>query len=512
MPALYSLDCAQVSSSIKIREFSAEEYIYQLLERIEKVEPKVNAFVTVNKEALDQARTLDKKIRDGESVGPLAGVAISIKDNICVKGIKSTCASKMLENYMPPYDATVIKRLKEAGAIIIGKANLDEFAMGSTTEFSKYGATRNPWDITRVPGGSSGGSAASVAALECTASLGSDTGGSVRCPASFCSVVGLKPTYGLVSRYGLVSYANSLEQIGPIGKNVADIVAILNVIAGIDDKDHTTSTAATAIKQPGQAAAAYTITEGKEAGNGRRGRIGGETEGLRVGLVKEFIEGADSEVTKIIYNAVDTLTSQGCKCEEASLASVKYALASYYTIAMAEASSNLARYDNIRYGFDMTPEGFEWNAYFAKARSSFGEEVKRRIIVGSYVLSAGYYGKYYLKAQRVRSILKHELKMLFQQYDILIGPTMPILPFNIGEKIDDPLKMYLVDIDTVVANLTGMPAISVPAGFSSSTTTGSSVKLPVGLQIMADEFQEQTILDAAYLFESAAKVQRSPVL
>jgi aspartyl-tRNA(Asn)/glutamyl-tRNA(Gln) amidotransferase subunit A len=477
--ALYTLSVGQAAAGIKSREFSAEEYVHQLLERIEKVEPKVNALVTVNKDAIDRARTIDKRIRDGEEAGPLAGVAVSIKDNICTKGIRTTCASKMLESYVPPYDATVVKRLQDAGAIVIGKANLDEFAMGSTTEFSKHGTTRNPWDISRVPGGSSGGSAASVAALECAASLGSDTGGSVRCPASFCSVVGLKPTYGLVSRYGLVSYANSLEQVGPIGRTVSDVVAMLNAIAGADENDHTTAGG-----KP-----TYALTERK---------------GLRVGLVSEFIEGADQAVAKVIHKSVDTLASQGCMCEEASLGSVQYALASYYTIATAEASSNLARYDNVRYGFDMSPEGYEWNSYFAKARSNFGEEAKRRIIVGSYVLSSGFYGKYYLKAQQARTLLKRELKTLFKKYDVLVGPTMPILPFKIGEKIDDPLKMYLVDIDTVVANLAGMPAISVPAGFADS--------LPVGLQMMADEFQEQKMLDAAHLFEQAAKLQRSPEL
>ena len=477
--ALHTLDVGQVAAGIKSREFSAEEYIYQLLERIEKVELKVNAFVSVSKEALDKARVIDKKIRDGEQVGALAGVAVSIKDNICTKGIKTTCASKMLETFVPPYDATVVKRLYDAGAIVIGKTNLDEFAMGSTTEFSRHGTTRNPWDISMVPGGSSGGSAASVAALECTISLGSDTGGSVRCPASFCSAVGLKPTYGLISRYGLVSYANSLEQIGPFGRTVSDVVSVLNAIAGADENDHTTA-------------------EGKPMYSLR------ERKGLRVGLVREFIEGAEPTVAKVIHKAVDTLAREGCRCEETSLASVQYALASYYTIATAEASSNLARYDNIRYGFDLSPEGYEWNSYFARVRSNFGEEVKRRVIVGSYVLSSGYYGKYYLKAQQVRSLLKRELKRLFEKYDVLIGPTMPILPFKIGEKIDDPLKMYLVDIDTVVANLAGMPAVSVPAGFADG--------LPVGLQIMADEFQEQTMLDAAYLFEQAAKVQRSPEL
>lgn len=477
--ALYTLGAERAAAGIKSREFSAEEYVQQLLERIEKVEPKVNAFVTLNKEAIERARTIDKKIRDGEQVGPLAGVAVSIKDNICTKGIRTTCASRMLESYVPPYEATVVNRLQDAGAIVIGKTNLDEFAMGSTTEFSRHGTTRNPWDISRVPGGSSGGSAASVAALECAVSLGSDTGGSVRCPASFCSVVGMKPTYGRISRYGLVSYANSLEQVGPVGRTVSDVVSVLNTIAGADEKDHTT-----AAGKP-----VYSLQERK---------------GVRVGFVREFIEGADPAVANMIHKAVDTLAEQGCKCEEASLESVQYALASYYTIATAEASSNLARYDNVRYGFDMSPEGYEWNSYFAKARSNFGEEAKRRIIVGSYVLSSGYYGKYYLKAQQARSLLKRDLKVLFKKYDILVGPTMPILPFKIGEKIDDPLKMYLIDIDTVVANLAGMPAISVPAGFSDG--------LPVGLQIMADEFQEQTMLDAANLFEQAAKVHGSPEL
>ena len=477
--ALYSLEVVSVTEGIKSREFSVEEYVSQLLERIEKIEPKINAFVSLNKEGLDRARTLDKKIRNGEQIGPLAGVAMSIKDNICTKGLKTTCASKMLESYVPPYDATVIERLLDADAIIIGKANLDEFAMGSTTEFSRHGLTRNPWDLSRVPGGSSGGSAASVAALECTASLGSDTGGSVRCPASFCSVVGLKPTYGLVSRFGLVSYANSLEQIGPIGRTVSDVVSILNVIAGVDENDLTT-------------------TSGKPTYS-LQGR-----KGLRVGLVTEFTKGAEPAVSKVIHRATDTLAEQDCKCEEVSIPSVEYALASYYTIATAEASSNLARYDNIRYGFDMSPEGYEWNSYFANVRSNFGDEAKRRIIVGSYVLSSGYYDKYYLKAQQVRSLLMHEMEAIFKKYDVLIGPTMPILPFKIGEGIDDPLKMYLVDIDTVVANLTGMPAMSVPAGFADG--------LPVGLQIMADKFAEQTMLEAAHLFEQAAKVRRSPEL
>jgi aspartyl-tRNA(Asn)/glutamyl-tRNA(Gln) amidotransferase subunit A len=480
---LSSLGVADVANGIATRQFSAEEYISQILERIEKVEPKINALITVNPAAIDEARAIDRTIRDGGSAGALCGVAVSIKDNICTKGLKTTCSSKMLEDFFPPYDSTAVKRLRKAGAIIIGKANLDEFAMGSTTEFSSHGTTRNPWDIGRVPGGSSGGSAASVASQECAASLGSDTGGSVRCPASFCAVVGMKPTYGLVSRFGLVSYANSLEQIGPIGRSVRDVILVLNTIAGNDPNDLTTL--------PNDAAhPPYTL----EA-SGKR---------LRIGLVKEFIQGAEPAVSKVIHSATDSLSSLGHKVGQASLPSAGLSLASYYTIAMAEASSNLARYDNIRYGYDLNPEGYEWNTYFTKSRGAFGDEAKRRIITGSYILSSGFYGKYYMKAQQVRSLLREELKSLYQSFDVLVGPTMPILPFKIGEKIDDPLKMYVIDIDTVVANLAGIPAITVPAGLVNG--------LPVGLQIMADYCCEQVMFEAALSFEAVAGFSGSPDL
>jgi aspartyl-tRNA(Asn)/glutamyl-tRNA(Gln) amidotransferase subunit A len=481
---LFCLTAEQIVKGVKNRDFSAEEYISQILERIEKIDRRINAFTIVDDNgALKKARSIDKKIRDGEdekNIGSLAGVAVGIKDNICTSGLKTTCASKMLEDYVSPYDATVIKKLKDSDAIIVGKLNLDEFAMGSTTEFSTYGATRNPWNVNYVAGGSSGGSAASVAALECAVSLGSDTGGSVRCPASFCSVVGMKPTYGRVSRFGLISYANSLEQIGPIGKTVSDTIMIMNSIAGMDDNDQTTLN---------NEAQKYTPQSKRN---------------IRVGLVKELVEGTEPEISRCIYSAMDLFSRSDCKCEETSMKSIEFALASYYTIAMAEASSNLARYDNIRYGFDSSPDSYEWNTYFAKVRSKFGEEVKRRIIIGTYVLSSGYYGKYYLKAQQVRTKLKEELSSLYKKYDVLIAPTMPVLPFKFGEKIDDPLKMYMIDIDTVIANLTGIPAISVPAGFSKG--------LPIGLQIMADELQEQTLFEAASLFESTASVQRSPEL
>jgi aspartyl-tRNA(Asn)/glutamyl-tRNA(Gln) amidotransferase subunit A len=480
---LYDLSAKRVSEGIRARDFTAEEYIFQILERIGKVNGKVNALILVDsKGALEKARLVDRKVREDEkNLGALAGIAIGVKDNICTKGLKTTCASKMLEEYVPPYDATVVRRLKDDGAIIIGKLNLDEFAMGSSTEFSSFGPTRNPWNISCVAGGSSGGSAASVASSECSASLGSDTGGSIRCPASFCSVVGLKPTYGQVSRFGLIPYANSLEQIGPIGKTVSDVVMIMNSIGGADDKDQTIR-----VKYDTPDYASQYKSK------------------LRIGLIKELTEGAEPEISQCIYSAMDLFSSLDCYCEETSINYSEYALASYYTIAMAEASSNLARYDNIRYGFNFAPDGYEWNAYLAKVRSNFGDEVKRRIIIGTYILSSAYYGKYYLKAQKVRTVLKRELGLLFKKYDVLITPTMPILPFKLGERINDPIKMFMIDIDTVVANLAGIPSISVPAGFSNG--------LPIGLQIMADEFQEQKLFNAALLFENETNIDRGPEL
>jgi len=492
---LYRLTADEVASGIKNGDFSAQEYISQILERIEKIDVKIKAFIAVDKQsAVEKARSIDKRIRDGDRTGRLSGVAVGIKDNICTKDLKTTCASKMLEGYIPPYDATVIKKLKESDAIIVGKLNLDEFAMGSTTEFSNYGPTRNPWNINYVAGGSSGGSAASVAALECAISLGSDTGGSVRCPASFCSVVGLKPTYGCVSRSGLISYSNSLEQIGSIGKTVCDVEMIMNTIAGTDENDSTTK----ATRPITTATTPNTVSLDRIPKYSRHQK----KRNIRVGLVKELIEGAEPAVSKCIYSAVDLFEGSDCKCEDTSMQSIQYALAAYYTIAMAEASSNLARYDNIRYGFDFSPEGYEWNTYFAKVRNNFGEEVKRRIIIGSYVISAGYYGKYYLKAQKAREMIKQEITSLFERYDVLIAPTMPILPFKFGEKIKDPLTMYQIDIDTVVANLAGVPAISIPVGFSDC--------LPVGMQIMANEMEEQTLFDVASTFERILDIRKSP--
>ena len=393
MSRLYTLNIEQVTNGIKNEEFTSEEYVSQIIERIIKVDQKINSFITINDNALVQAQQIDKKIRSGSTVGSLAGIVVGIKDNISTAGLKTTCASKMLSDYVPPYDATVIKRLKDKDAIIIGKLNLDEFAMGSTTEWSSYGLTRNPWNLDYVCGGSSGGSAASVAAQLCTASLGSDTGGSVRCPASFCSVVGFKPTYGLVSRYGLVSYSNSLEQIGPIGRTVSDVKKIMEVISGKDTNDNTTIDTRNNIN---------TNNYDPEQKNNQK-----------IGLLRELINGADESVYQCIYSAIDKFNKFGFTYEESSLKSSEYALASYYTIATAEASSNLARFDNIRYGFELNPDDYEWNTYFSKTRGNFGDEVKRRIIVGSFVLSSGYYGKYYLKAQRVKNLIKHELKKTF---------------------------------------------------------------------------------------------------
>ena len=480
MSNLYTLNVEQVTNGIRNEEFTAEEYVSQLIERIKKIDNKINSFITINNNAMAQAQQIDMKIRSGLTVGSLAGIVVGVKDNISTAGLKTTCASKMLSDYIPPYDATVIKRLKDKDAIIIGKLNLDEFAMGSTTEWSYYGLTRNPWNLDYVCGGSSGGSAASIAAQLCTVSLGSDTGGSIRCPASFCSVIGFKPTYGLVSRYGLISYSNSLEQIGPIGKTVSDIRNIMKVISGKDTNDNTTI----------ETKDNNYYNEDNNNNNKKHNQ--------KIGLLKELINGADEPICQCIYSTIDKFNEFGFTCEDSSLNSTEYALASYYTIATAEASSNLARFDNIRYGFELNPDDYEWNTYFSKTRGNFGDEVKRRIIVGTFVLSSGYYGKYYLKAHRVRELIKSELKNLFKKYDLLISPTVPVLPFKIGEKIDDPLKMYLIDINTVLANLAGIPAISIPIGFKNG--------LPIGLQIMADEFQEKKLLDAAELLEKSINI------
>lgn len=468
---------------VKNGNISAEDFVAATIEHIDRIDAKLHAFLDINNDAVDQARKIDKKIKSNEKTGSCFGMPISIKDNICIKNSKTTCASKMLEDYVSPYDATVITKLKNEDAIFIGKANMDEFAMGLTTEFSAYGPSRNPWNVDYVPGGSSGGSAVSVSAYECIASLGSDTGGSVRNPASFCSVVGYKPTYGLISRYGLISYANSIEQIGPLARTVKDTAFLLNIITGLDKNDNTT------IEKPDS-----NFLSGIEDG----------IEGKKIGVVKEMMsEGISPQVKAATDDSISKFEGLGASCEVISLDMIKYSVAAYYTITSTEAGSNLARYDNLRYGYDFPVEGYEFNSYISKARTKFGPEVTRRIILGGFVPSAGHAGKYFLKALKVKSKLTREVKETFQKYDYLIGPTVPILPFKIGEKIDDPVSLFLVDINTVTANLTGIPSVSVPFTISNG--------LPIGIQIMADSGNDKSLLKAAYALESTVKLPEVPL-
>ena len=468
---------------VKTGNISAEDFIGKTIERIQSVDDKLHAFLSVNDKAIDQAREIDKKIKSGEKVGDCFGMPISIKDNICIKDSKTTCASKMLENFIAPYDATVITKLKQQDAIFVGKVNMDEFAMGLTTEFSAYGPSKNPWNLEHVPGGSSGGSAVSVSAFECVASLGSDTGGSVRNPASFCSTVGYKPTYGLISRYGLISYANTIEQIGPLTRTVKDTAFMLNLISGIDSNDNTT------VDNKNE-----DYLSGIESG----------IEGKKIGIIKEMIgDGIDPIVLSATKDAIAKLEGLGAICEEISLDMVKYSVAAYYTITATEAGSNLARYDNLRYGYDFPLEGYEFNSYISKARRNFGPEVTRRMILGGFVPSAGHAGKYFLKALKVKSKLTKEINDAFKKFDFLISPTVPILPFKLGEKIDDPISLFLVDINTVTANLTGKPAISIP--FSNSNG------LPIGIQLMADSMNDKLLLQAAYALEQTVNLPEVPI-
>lgn len=474
------ISATEFVSQAKAGTISVEEFVAKTLDRIRLVEDKIHAFITVDSQnALAKAKEIDKKIKLKDKVGICFGMPVSIKDNICTAGMKTTCASKMLENFVAPYDATVVSRLKSEDAIIVGKVNLDEFAMGSTTEFSYFGPSRNPWNPDYVPGGSSGGSGVSVSAQECLASLGSDTGGSVRSPASFCSVVGLKPTYGLISRYGLVSYANSIEQVGPMARTVEDVAFLLNIISGHDTHDDTT-------------------INNEHVDYTRDISLG--ISGKKIGIITQMLgEGVDKEVASATNRAVSKLQELGAECVPVSLDAVEHSVAAYYTIASAEASSNLSRYDNLRYGFDFGTEGYEFKAFITKARSNFGPEVTRRMLLGAFVLSSGYYGKYYLKAQKVRAMIKAQLDEAFKKVDFLISPTMPILPFKVGEKIDDPLKLYLTDINTITANLSGIPAISIPFEMSSSG-------LPIGMQLFANSFEEKKLLQAAYALQGTTSL------
>ncbi|EGG42592.1 glutamyl-tRNA(Gln) amidotransferase, A subunit [Candidatus Nitrosarchaeum limnium SFB1] len=453
------------------------------MEHIQKIDGNLHAFLSLNEKAIDQARVIDKKIKSGEKIGQCFGMPISIKDNICIKDSKTTCASKMLENFIAPYDATVITKLKQQDAIFVGKVNLDEFAMGLTTEFSAYGPSKNPWNTDYVPGGSSGGSAVSVSAFECVASLGSDTGGSVRNPASFCSTVGFKPTYGLISRYGLISYANSIEQIGPLTRTVEDTAFMLNLISGIDPNDNTTVDN-------------HNEDYLKDIDSG--------IEGKKIGIIKEMIgEGIDSNVLSATKNAISKLDNMGAICEEVSLDMVKYSVAAYYTITATEAGSNLARYDNLRYGYDFSVEGYEFNSYIEKARKKLGPEVTRRMILGGFVPSAGHAGKYFLKALKVKNKLTRQINEAFKKFDLLIAPTVPVLPFKIGEKIDDPVALFLIDINTVTANLTGKPAISIPYDISNG--------LPIGIQLIGNSMDDKLVLQAARALEKTVKLPEVPI-
>ena len=470
-------------NDVKSGSFSVEEFTSATIQRIKDVDGDVHAYLSLNQSAIDDAIIIDKKISAGEKVGVCYGFPISIKDNICITGSKTTCASKILENFVAPYTATVVNKLQSEDAIITGKTNLDEFAMGLTTEFSAYGPTKNPWNLKYVPGGSSGGSAASVAANECLASLGSDTGGSVRNPASFCSVVGLKPTYGLISRYGLISYANSIEQIGPVTKTVKDCGFLLNIIAGQDSNDDTTI---------------------DNANSDYLSDIEQGIDGKKIGIIKEMTsDGLSPEVSAATKDAIHDFEKLGANCEEVSLPTIPYTVAAYYTITSTEAGSNLARYDNIRYGYDFESEGYEYNSYISKSRTKFGPEVTRRIILGGFVPSAGHAGKYFLKALKVKSKLISEVNSAFKKYDFLISPTAPVQPFQFGEKIDDPITLMLLDYNTVTANLTGKPAISVPY----CVTDG----LPIGMQIIGNSKSEKSLLQAAYALESKTELPEVPL-
>lgn len=478
---LWKKSLKELSDLVKAKEVKPSEVIQAFIDRKNQVEDKVKAYVTITDEiAVEEARRRDEELARLDTVPPLFGLPVAIKDNISTKGIRTTCSSKMLENFVPIYDATVIEKLKDSGYIITGKTNLDEFAMGSSTENSAFFTTRNPWDLDRVPGGSSGGSAAAVAAGMVPASLGSDTGGSIRQPAAFCGVVGLKPTYGRVSRYGLVAFASSLDQIGPITRSVEDAALLMNIIAGKDHRDSTSKD----IPVPDYL-----------------DFIGRDIKGLRIGVPKEYFPSdLDSQIKQSVLDMVRNLEKEGAVVEEISLPYTKYAIETYYIIAPSEASSNLARFDGVRYGYRAS-EYRDLEEMYSKTRDEgFGPEVKRRIMVGTYVLSSGYYDAYYLKAQKVRTLIYQDFMRAFDKVDVIITPTTPDTAFKIGEKSSDPIQMYLSDIFTVSINLATVPAISVPCGFKDG--------LPVGLQIIGKPFDEGTILSVADMVEHIAGVDK----
>ena len=483
--SLMSLTALELGKKIQAKEVSAVEAAKEALGQIKKLDGSLNCFVTVEEDSvLKKAEEVQKKIDAGELAGPLAGVPAAIKDNMCTEGVRTTCSSRMLENFVPTYTAEAVKNLEQAGVVAIGKTNMDEFAVGSTTETSYFGPTRNPWAPEHVPGGSSGGSCAAVAAEECSFALGSDTGGSIRQPSSFCGVTGLKPTYGTVSRYGLIAYGSSLDQIGPVGKDAADCAAVLEAIASHDPKD------STSMKRD-----SYDFLSALDEG----------VRGLRIGIPRDYFgDGLDEEVKSHILEAAKVLESKGAVLEEFDLSLVEYAIPAYYVIASAEASSNLARFDGVKYGY-RTPEYEGLHNMYKKSRSEgFGAEVKRRIMLGSFVLSSGYYDAYYLKALKTKALIRQAFDRAFEKYDVILGPAAPGTAPKLGESLSDPLKMYLGDIYTVSVNLAGLPGITVPCG-----TDGKG--LPIGMQLIGDCFQERKILRAAHAYEQTRAYAHCPL-
>lgn len=483
--SLMSLTAVELGKKIKAGEVTVTEAVTAALDAIEKKEKELNSFVTVDREgALKRAAEVQRQIDEGKLTGPLAGVPVAVKDNMCTKNLLTTCASNILYNFVPTYSAEAVLNLEKAGAVIIGKTNMDEFAMGSTTETSAFGVTKNPWNTEHVPGGSSGGSCAAVAAEECSYALGSDTGGSIRQPSAFCGVTGIKPTYGTVSRYGLIAYGSSLEQIGPVAKDVTDCATILEAIASYDTKD------STSIQRED-----YRFTEA----------LVDNVEGMRIGIPKDYLgEGLDPEVKTAVLSAAEELKKKGAIVEEFELSLTEYAIPAYYVIACAEASSNLARFDGVKYGY-RTKEYEGLHNMYKKSRSEgFGAEVKRRIMLGSFVLSSGYYDAYYLKALRTKALIKQTFDQAFEKYDVILGPAVPTTAPKLGESLCDPIKMYLGDIYTVSANLAGLPAIVFPCGKSNNG-------LPIGLQLMGDCFKEKNIIRAAYAFEQTKSYEHSPM-
>ncbi len=482
---IMSLTAVELGKKIKAKEITVIQAVNAALKKIENVDKEVHSFVTVDIEgALKQAKDIQKKIDTGELTGPLAGVPIAIKDNMCTEGLLTTCSSKILGNYIPPYSAQAVKNLQDAGAIIIGKTNMDEFAMGSTTETSAFGVTKNPWNLNHVPGGSSGGSCAAVAAEECFFALGSDTGGSIRQPSSFCGVTGIKPTYGTVSRYGLIAYGSSLDQIGPIAKDVTDCATILETIASYDDKD------STSVNRED-----YKFTSA----------LVDEVKGMKIGIPKDYFgEGLNEEVKTHILEAVETLKEKGAIVEEFDLSLVSYAIPAYYVIASAEASSNLARFDGVKFGYRTAEYEGLHNMYKKSRSEGFGQEVKRRIMLGSFVLSSGYYDAYYIKALKTKALIKKTFDKAFEKYDVILGPVAPTTAPKLGQSLSDPIKMYLGDIYTISVNLAGLPGISIPCGVDNKG-------LPIGLQLIGDCFQEKKIIQTAYTYECTKSYDRCDI-